>query len=472
MIARITISALLPILALAGCSGSGGVHVSPSTVVPSASPVRGTATVTVTISIPKRSASTARTPRFVSPSAQSIRVDVYPVTAGVIAGSPSTTSLQDLTASSPGCSGGSPNVCAVTLSVPAGIAAFGIKLYAGLGQTGSVLSQLDPTVATERTIVAGTSNVTLPLVLGGVPASIVVSAPATTFTGGSSLNVPYTVVARDAAGNIIVGNEPYETPITPTTSDPSAITFSPASITSPTTPVSLQFNGTATATTSVTAGATVGAVTAPAVSFSFAPATLTATCSSGCLALPNGSSPYTLTLSEPGYTGNVTIGGSGTSCTFFPASSGVMTSGTGTITVYPNPAGGSCISNATDRFSQSAGSYTTFVAAGPPALGGCASPPKPADPFGGGMPLYLNIGCAQVFTYGSYTYYPYDSLQNPPDRFALAIYADQTSLPVRTTITIGCRYLTNVAINNGPANVVYTGQSGLTATVPFAALDP
>jgi len=471
MIARITISALLPILALAGCSGSGGVHVSPSTVVPSAPPVRGTATVTVTISIPKRSASTARTPRFVSPSAQSIRVDVYPVTAGVIAGSPSTTSLQDLTASSPGCSGGSPNVCAVTLSVPAGIAAFGIKLYAGLGQTGSVLSQLDPTVATERTIVAGTSNVTLPLVLGGVPASIVVSAPATTFTGGSLLNVPYTVVARDAAGNIIVGNEPYETPITPTTSDPSAITFSPASVTSPTTPVTLQFNGTAT-TTVVTASASVGAFNAPAVSFAFTPAPLTATCSGGCLSLPNGSLPYTLTLSEAGYTGSVTIGGSGTSCNFFPASTGTMSNGTGTIKVYPNPAGGNCTSSATDRYSQSASSYTTFVAAGPPALGGCASPPKPADPFGGGLPLYLNSGCAQVFTYGSYTYYPYDSPQNPPNQFALAIYADQTSMPVRTTIINGCRYVASVSINSGPANVVYTGQSGFTATVSFAALDP
>jgi len=466
------LTALIPLFALTACGAGGGIQSSsPSPVVPLASPSHGSGTVTVTISIPKRTASAARAPRYVSPSAQSIRVDVYPVTAGVIAGSPSNTLLQDLSASSPGCSGGSPNVCAITLSAPAGITAFGIKIYAGLGQSGAILSQLDPTAATERTIVAGTRNVTLPLILGGVPATVVVSAPSTAFTGGNAVNVPYTLVAKDGAGNIIIGSDPYETPITPTTSDPSAITFSPATVSSPTTPVTLQFNGTAT-TTVVSAGASIGAFAAIPVSFTFSPAPLTATCSGGCLALPNGSSPYTVTLSEPGYTGSVTIGGSGTSCNFFPASTGTMGNGTGTIKVYPNPAGGNCTSSATDRYSQSASSYTTFVAAGPPVLGGCASPPKPSDPFGGGLALYVNSGCSQVFTYGSYTYYPYDSMQNPPSKFALAIYADQSSQPVRTTIISGCRYITNVTINVGPSNVVYTGQSAQTATLSFAALDP
>jgi len=137
---------------LAGCSGASRA---PLAVPPAAQPAataaaHGNGTLTFTITIPATSApsSAQRRPAYVSGSAQSIQINVYTVTGGVITGVPATTSNQDLTATSPGCSGASPNVCSITVTAPIGIDAFGMTLYAGTGETGAVLSQLDPTSAT------------------------------------------------------------------------------------------------------------------------------------------------------------------------------------------------------------------------------------------------------------------------------------------------------------------------------------
>jgi len=462
--------AALPLIAITACGGSGSIQSSsPNAVVPLASPSHGTGTVTVTISIPKRIASASRTPRYVSPSAQSIRVDVYPVSAGIIAGSPSNTSLQDLSASSPGCSGGSPNVCTITLGAPAGVTAFGIKLYAGLGQSGAILSQLDPTAATERTIVAGANNVTLPLVLAGVPASLTASAPPSSFSGGISASLPYTIVAKDAAGNIIIGAEPYEIPITPTTSDSSAISFTPATVLSPNTTVTLNYSGTAT-TSTVTTGASSGAVTSANIPFSFTPAPPSVACFIGCSGLANGSTPYTLAISEPGYTGSFTLGHSGAGCNIDPSGVANLSNGTGSINVYPNPQGGTCTINITDRYSQNASGTPNFIAANPPANGGnCGESIYPSDPFGGA--LSFRFGCAgSVISWGSYTIVALDSITNLGG-FVIAIYANPTQAPVRSITDTAIRYITASSVNIGTSTVTYTGQSG-TSPYSFSSFVP
>jgi len=463
---------------IAGCGGGGGsstpsalptptAHAAPTPAV-SAAP-GATAQVTIAITIPSRTANgVTRSPKFVSPSAQSVSIAVYPVTGGVIAGSPSSTANQDLTSSSPGCSGGSPNVCLITMGAAVGIDAFGITTYQNIGEGGAILSQLAPTVATERTIVEGVTNVVLPLALSGVPASLAVSAAAaTTFTGGNPANIPYTVVASDAAGNTIIGNAPYTTAITPTTSDGTAFTFSPSSITSPNTAVTLQYNGNATARTN-TFGATAGALTAPTISLAFTPAALGITCSAGCTNLTNATTPYTLTVTEGGLNSAVTVSGSGASCNFDPSASVTMAGGSGSLNVYPNPAGGSCSVTVTDTYGQANTSNTTFnAAANPTIVSNCGAFTVPPDPNGGF--LYIFGGCGSLgVSYGSYFYTALDSNQNPLS-FQVAIYANPANPYIRQFTVGGNRYITAVAVSSPYVN--FTGQSG-TSQVPFASLIP
>lgn len=469
--------AAILLLVLAGCGG-GGSSTAPHAAAPTATPTapaqsavnRGTAPATITISIPSATTTQARSPKYVSPSAQSISISVYPVVGGVIAGSPSQTVNQDLTTSSPGCTGGSPNVCIITFAAQIGTDAFGITLYQNVGEGGAVLSQLAATAATERNIVEGQTNAVLPLVLNGVPASITVSATATTFHGGTPTGIPYTVVVADASGNTIIGTAPFTTPITPTSSDGTAFSFSPPTMTSPSTAVTLQYNGNATALTN-TFGATAGAVTAATISEAFLPAPITITCASGCGGLANGNTPYALTVSEAGLNSAVTVSPTGASCNIDPSASVTMAGGTGTVNLYPNPAGGGCTVTATDTYSQTTTSTTNFNAAADPTIvNNCGFPgPLPPDPNGGS--LYINSCGNNSAMYGSYYYLPLMSNQNPCS-FQVAIYANTANAIIRQFTAGGgtCnRYITGANVLN--PNLNFVGQAG-TTSIPYAALDP
>jgi hypothetical protein len=458
---------------IAGCSDASRAPIAPGQAiqpVPAATAAGGIGTLTFTVTIPTAGAtsSSQRSPAYVSGSAQSIAISVYTVTAGVISGVPASTSNQNLTATSPGCSGSSPNVCSITLSAPVGIDAFGIVLYASTGEAGAVLSQLDPTAATERTIVEGAGNVPFPLILSGVPASLTVSAPATTFHGGVPASVPYTVVAKDASGNVIIGGAPYETAITPSASDTNAFSFSPSTITSPTTAVTLQFNGNDTVA-APTFGANVGAINATPIALAFSPGVLGIACSGGCSGLTNGSSPYTLTVTEPGLTGPVTATASGASCTVDPASPSTasLSSGSGTVNLYPNPVGGTCTVTVTDAYSQSATATTTFNAAGSPTLvSGCLASTLPPDPNGGNL---YSFACSSTgVMYGSYYFEPLQSNQNPIS-FQIAAYANPSEAYLTQFTVGGNRYITSVSI--GATYVIYNGQNG-PSNIPFTSLVP
>lgn len=450
---------LLLLTVLAACSG-GSTAAQPASGdarIP-LPPASGTGTVRVTITIPsKTTASANRSPKYVSPSAQSIAIALYPVVANIISGTASATSNQDLVSAAPGCSTGSPIVCTVQMSSAAGVVAFGIKLYSGTSQTGSILSQLDPTAATERTIAAGSDNVVLPLALSGVPASIFLTIPSSSLQGGVPSAIPLTVVARDASNNIIIGSAPYETPITLTASD-AAISFSPATFTDPTTTVTLHYNGNATAITD-SVFATTGAATGGG-SLTFMPAALNVSCSGGgCSGVANGSTPYAVTVTEGGYSGTIPISlVSGTGCILDSGIVGII-GGTGSVNLYPDPKGGVCVFHVSDGYGQTNNGSIGFNAAAYPSTVVNVNPSvKPVDPNGG--VLSLNSPNTAVL-WGSYTYVPLQSSTNPTS-FQLAAYASTSpgaAALFQATVS-GTRYVTSTAPSGTSTTVTFTGQQG------------
>ena len=442
---------LFTLCTIVGCSGTAAN--APPVRTSSMPTAGGIGTVSVTITIPVRSASANRTAKYVSPSAQSIAIALYPVVASIISGTASATSNQDLTSAAPGCTTGSPVVCTVQMSSAAGVVAFGIKLYSGTGQAGSILSQLDPTTATERTIVAGSDNVVIPLTLSGVPASIFLSIASSSLQGGVPSAIPLTAVARDASNNIIVGNAPYETPITLSTSEAS-ISFAPATFTAPGTTVMLVYNGNATPITN-SVFATAGAATGGGV-LTFTPAPLDVSCSGGgCSGVLNGANPYAVTVNEAGYSGPIAISPvSGTGCVLDSGTVN-MSGGTGTVNLYPDPKVGTCVVKVTDSYNQTKIGSIGFNAAAFPSIVVCIFPPFPTDPNGG--TLYSN-SCNTSVTWGSYTFVPLQSTTNVLS-FQLAAYANTTGASLFQTTISGTRYIVSTTPSGTSTTVTFTGQS-------------
>ena len=427
---------------------------------------------TVTISVPASGGATAlrRGPAYVSGASQSISISSYAVVSNVIAGSPSATANQDLTSSSPGCSGTGPIVCSITIPAPIGQVAFSVTVYAGLGQSGAVLSALPQTAATEFTVAEGAKNVVLPLILGGVPKTIVVTPYAGAVTGGFSTTVPLAVVASDAAGNVIVGAGDYANPIALTNTDGSGSTaLSTATVSGPSSTVSLAYNGGAF-TSPLTIGATATGATATPGQIQLVLGALNVACSSGCSSLSNGNTPYSETISEGGYgNGAFTLSGSGSSCTFDPPSSVAAANGSATVNIYPDPAGGTCTLGVTSSDSKNATATAAFVAAANPTVTtNCGYPLIfPPDPNGGTLYIYNGCGNTSVF-YGSYLVVPLQSTTNPGS-FQIALYANPAQSAVRQFTVGGNRYITSTAI--APPDVQFNGQSG-TSNVAFTSLIP
>ncbi len=189
-------------LALVGCGGSAGGG---SAALPGGGGTRPMVDARLVITVPQRAgASTgSRAPAYVSPSTQSLTVQID-------GGTPT---AQNLTPGSPNCSVGGP-LSALTCTVPIvatpGSHTFTFVTYDGLGGTGNLLS----TNAVTQTIVANQTN-SINVTLAGVPTSLQVNAlgsPAgisgNVITGLQVAGVfsgPISVVALDADGNIIIG---------------------------------------------------------------------------------------------------------------------------------------------------------------------------------------------------------------------------------------------------------------------------
>ena len=189
-------------LLLAGCGGGGGVS-SPSSVTPVVPTLSGKATAQVSIVIPPKAASSARgiKPAYVSPSTQSITVQVDSATP----------TIQNLSPTSPNCTNAGaayPIDCTVPVSATAGAHTVTFNTFDQPNAAGSSLS----TNSIPVTFVAG-QNPTIPVALAGVPLSFY-AAPlgAALISGSLTAGIGFVpgsqsilIAALDADGNFIVG---------------------------------------------------------------------------------------------------------------------------------------------------------------------------------------------------------------------------------------------------------------------------
>jgi hypothetical protein len=198
MLRLLSVTLVAVAIGVAGCAG-GGSNVSPASSPAqngSGSTAQGTARFSLTI--PAAGSTTAvhrRLPAYVSSSTLSASVQVN-------GGTPIGVSLG---VTSPNCTavtGG--RACIITVPAPIGADTFKLLLYSGPAESGSLLSGASNFAAT---ITEGSANVTVPLVLGGYPANVNLSAPG--LVGRAPATVPMVVTAYDASGNTIVGPADY-----------------------------------------------------------------------------------------------------------------------------------------------------------------------------------------------------------------------------------------------------------------------
>jgi len=273
--------ALTIFAALAACSHGGGTSL-PAVqgggfgTIAVGNPSRGGAKTTLAIRVPaslKSSNAQKRTPQYVSPSTLGASITVY----GALATPPPTpTVVADLSSSSPLCTPNSDGsrTCNVQVQAPVGNDDFIVNTYDQAPVNGAIPSgaNLLSTSTLQFVIQAGQVN-TLPLTLGGVPAAIVLAPPGFLVPPNQTSTFTFTVNAKDADGNYIVGPGNYNAPITLSISgDPNnTISLSTTTIASPaTSTVTATYNGgalpgTATITGSA-AGATSGSLTVQASS--------------------------------------------------------------------------------------------------------------------------------------------------------------------------------------------------------------
>jgi hypothetical protein len=218
-------------------------------VGPSLSPASGRASLTITVPrAPSAAAAARRRPAYVSPATGSIGI--------VVSGGARYTSA--LSASTPGCVPGSAGlVCTVEFPAPLGTDTVFVSTYAGADASGAPLSVAPVTV----TVVAGQVN-TASVTLSGVVASLELAGAALILNAGTASSAPITLEALDAAGQVIVGPGGYVdangNPVTIALSDSDtsgATSLSSASVSAPSTAVTLAYNSAKIANFTITASA-------------------------------------------------------------------------------------------------------------------------------------------------------------------------------------------------------------------------
>jgi hypothetical protein len=231
------------VAAIVGCSGGGQSNLPrtsapPNTGGSSAAPAaKSKATFTLTLPLHTDTSASGRTPKYISPNAQSIAISVAVGTA-----SPGPATVANLTASSPNCTaapGAGTLTCSIVVPAPIGSDTFGVSLYSATNAGGSVLSS-----ATITGTVADNAANTIPITLNGVVASItvIVADGLDVIPGGYATSVPVVVTAQDASGATIVGPGDYANPISLANADTSGITsLSTTTVSGPSTAVTLTY---------------------------------------------------------------------------------------------------------------------------------------------------------------------------------------------------------------------------------------
>lgn len=215
-----------------GCGGSS--RAIPQAARPGAGKASGDFRIVIRVPKAPGNPHHLRGSRYISPSMQSLTVSIddgTPIAFGI-------------TPTSPGCAfqnGNPPLTCTVTLSVGAGNHTASVNTYDGANGTGNLLST-NSTVP--LAISAGQTN-TLNITLNGMLASIQLLLTDPNPPLGTPANIALSVNGYDADANLIVGPGMYENgPITISDSDNSGATqLSTTTVSDPTVPVSVAYNG-------------------------------------------------------------------------------------------------------------------------------------------------------------------------------------------------------------------------------------
>jgi streptogramin lyase len=231
-------------LVLAGCGGGGSTPAAAPAAVPTSNSSASGKTVPVTFSIvvPRGGSAHGRSAQYISAGTTTASISVN-------GGSAQTGS----------CTTGT---CSVTVDAPIASDTFVVQL---LDSSSHVLSQGSITQT-----VNGTSANTVTLAFDGVPKTVIISAATANIAPGTiSATSAITVTVKDAAGDTIIGSDPFvdasgnPNPIALTNSDVSGNTsFTVASLTSPAALTStFQYNGSGSlAGTAITIGATATSI--------------------------------------------------------------------------------------------------------------------------------------------------------------------------------------------------------------------
>jgi hypothetical protein len=196
----------LAFAALAGCGG-GTAH-APAPALPASLGGGGStsalASAHFSLTIPERATtSSARRAQYISASTLSASITVNP--GGVV------TNLNLPLAAAPCASVNGSRVCTITAAAPIGNDTASIALYDGACTGGPPCTPTGNVIGAASsfafTVSEGSSNVTTPLIVGGIPAFVDVTAPA--FTAAAPATVALSVTAYDADHNIIVGSANY-----------------------------------------------------------------------------------------------------------------------------------------------------------------------------------------------------------------------------------------------------------------------
>lgn len=364
--------ALLCALALASCSGGGGVGSPASTnpITPAANLV-STSFVFVMSNASSSSAASSRpvSPKYVTANIKSVAIVLNTVNGATPPSGLVTSVTTNITPASCPCTVPGP-------SVPPGLDNFSLTTFDNTAGSGNVISTASPTY----TIATGAANSNT-VTLDGVPASFAITGVPTGTAGtafGAATN--FTVTVKDADGSTILGT--YANPVALADSDASGATTvatagsdrPPAgTLVSSSDTASLNYTGLAIAPATLTASAT-GATNGTAT---FTPA-LSAIVYSGPLvsslpeidlyATSGTGSSATFTASEVGWTNapyNKAItateaAGCSSIATTSPASGTSFTT-----TVATTPAAGSCALTLTDFTSgQSKNVTLTYTSTG------------------------------------------------------------------------------------------------------------
>ncbi|MEA2665497.1 MAG: hypothetical protein QOI11_2441 [Candidatus Eremiobacteraeota bacterium] len=203
--------AVAALFLLAGCGGGGGGGVAPITTPPGPGhPALQQATLKISFPVNPGTASSARSPQYVSPNSNSIKITVNTVNAAApeswVTPNPFVATLTT-TGGSPNCTvaGGTETCTVANVPAPPGTVNYTFGVYASTDGSGTALA----TATVNETVVQGTLN-TFTVTLDGVATTLATNVTTTALTANSPLTQNDIVQVKDPSGARIVGTAPFD----------------------------------------------------------------------------------------------------------------------------------------------------------------------------------------------------------------------------------------------------------------------